>query len=55
MALCPFPGHSLAVLLSDPGTAYIKAVLIPEWVPSIVLYKGPLMVSVYWDISLEKR
>ena len=38
VALCPFPAGSPTVLLSDPGAAYIKALLIPEWLP---LYSTP--------------
>lgn len=54
MALWPFPARSLTVLLSGPGGAYIRVLLIPEWLPSITLHKAPLEVPVYWGISLEK-
>lgn len=45
VALCPFPARFPTVLLSDPGAAYVKALLIPEWLPLYSTSQGTISGS----------
>lgn len=56
--IVPFSACSLTILLLHPGTAYIKALLIPECFPlysRVKLNEESVLVPVYWGIDISGK